>query len=53
MEGFNGALESGVGAFSYESLMPAGAGTSRYEKLGCRLVEEFEGHCCLESLFPL
>ena len=32
MEGFNGALESGVGAFSYESLMPAGAGTPRYEK---------------------
>ena len=38
---------------SYQSLTPAVAGISRYEKLGCRLVEEFEGHCCLESLFPL
>ena len=32
MEGFNGALENRVGAFSYQSLMPAGAGTPRYEK---------------------
>ena len=31
MEGFNGALESRVGAFSYQSLMPAGAGIRRYE----------------------
>ena len=40
MEGFNGALESGVGAFSYESPMTAGAGTPRYEKPGsCGLVQ--------------
>ena len=31
MEGFNGALESRVGAFSYQSPMPAGAGTPGYE----------------------
>ncbi len=31
MEGFNGALESRVGAFSYQLPMPAGAGTPRYE----------------------
>ncbi len=31
MEGFNGALESRVGAFSYQSPMLAGAGTPRYE----------------------
>ena len=30
---------------SYQSLTPAAAGISRYEKLGRRLVEEFEGHC--------
>ena len=32
MEGFNGALESRVGAFSYQSLMPAVAGTPRDDK---------------------
>ena len=31
MEVFNGALESRVGAFSYQSPMPAAAGTLRYE----------------------
>ena len=31
MEVFNGTLESRVGAFSYQSLMPDAAGTPRYE----------------------
>ena len=31
--GFNGALESGSSAFSYQSLIPAVAGTRRCEKL--------------------
>ena len=43
---------SRVTPFSYQSLMPAGAGTSRYARLGCWLVEEFEGHWCLE-LVPM
>ncbi len=37
---------------SYQSLMPAVAGTPRYES-GGSLVDVFERHCCLESLFPL
>ncbi len=31
MEGFAGALESRLSAFSYQSLMPAGAGTRKHE----------------------
>ncbi len=45
MEGFNGALESCVGAFSYQSLMPAGAGTPRYENEAWSL-EVFGCHGC-------
>ena len=41
MEGFNGALESGVGAFSYQSLVPAGAGAPRYEDWVHWLIEGF------------
>ena len=37
---------------SYQSLTPAVAGTPRYES-GGSLVDVFERHCCLESLFPL
>ena len=39
MEGFNGALESRVGAFSYQSLVPAAAGTRRHENWVHWLVE--------------
>ena len=39
--------------FSYQSLMPAGAGTPRYENWVRSLVDVFERHCCLERLFPL
>ena len=39
-------------SFSYQSLMPAGAGTTRYARWGCWLVEGFEGHWCLE-LVPM
>ena len=38
---------------SYQSPMPAGAATPGYEKCGGSLVDVFERHCCLESLFPL
>ena len=39
-------------SFSYQSLMPAGAGTTRYARWGCWLVEGVEGHWCLE-LVPM
>ena len=54
MEGFNGALVSGVGAFSYESLMPAGAGTLRYEELKLWLgTANWHGGFCYAPPRPL
>ena len=47
MEGFNGALDSRVGAFSYQSLMPAVAGTPRYENRAALV-----GGSVLGSLVP-
>ena len=51
MEGFAGALESRLSAFSYESLMPVGVGTPRYEDV-CMLLEPFGSQLC-HLLHPL
>ena len=40
-------------SFSYQSLMPAGAGTTRYARWGCWLVEGVEGHWCLELVLDV
>ena len=48
MEGFAGALESRLRAFSYQSLMPAAAGTPRCEN-GTWSLEVFGGGWCHPS----
>ncbi len=51
MEGFNGALENLLSAFSYQSLMLAGAGTRRYEN-GTWSLEVFGCGWCRPSASP-
>ena len=46
MEGFNGALESRVGAFSYQLVMPVATGTPRYENWVHWLMEGFRCRLC-------
>ena len=46
MEGFNGALESRVGAFSYQLVMPVATGTLRYENWVHWLMEGFRCRLC-------